>query len=168
MSRFTDTAGRDWIVAVNVFSIKRVRVALEIDLTQVYDADGTDILTRLANDPVALVDVLYVLCRDQAVERDLSDEDFARAVAGDVIDQATGAFVEAMIHFFPHRQSRPLAAIWARVTRGDERVAEALLDRVEGGSLDRLVDDQVTKAIMEMDNALTSGRSSHESPVSSD
>ena len=103
MQSFTDTTGRAWCVSVTVATVRRVKQLLNIDLLQVALDEGK-LLTRLADDPVFLVDVLYAVCKDQADAAAITDEDFGRAMAGDVIGAATQALLESLADFFPRPQ----------------------------------------------------------------
>lgn len=109
MKIFQDTAGRTWSVQVDVAGVKAVRQALGVDLFRVLD-DNAKPLGELVSDPVRLVDVVYVLCRDQVDKAGLTDVDFGRAFSGDVIDQAAGAFLEAFVDFFPDARARSALA----------------------------------------------------------
>jgi len=106
MASFTDNAGRTWTVRIDVGAVKAVRDALDVDLMDVVEGK---LLEQLATDPVLLVDVLYVLCREQAEAQSVTDADFGRAIAGDVIDTAVDAFLEALVGFFPSRRRQLLA-----------------------------------------------------------
>ena len=71
MRQFTDTKERVWDVELNVRQMKRVRDVLGIDLVNVIQTnkDGsvaTDTIDRVANDPILLCDILWVLCEQQA------------------------------------------------------------------------------------------------------
>ena len=105
MHSFVDNSRRTWEVAINVTAVKRIRGLLEIDLYALVD-DGFKSLSKLVSDPVTLADVLYCLCKDQADKQSISDEDFGRALSGDVITQAADAFVEELIDFFPDARAR--------------------------------------------------------------
>ena len=105
MRRFTDSDSRVWELNINVAAVKRVRGCLGIDLYSLVD-DGFRTLSKLIADPVTLADVLFCLCQNQAERRHVSDEDFGRALAGDVITQAADAFVEELIDFFPDARAR--------------------------------------------------------------
>ena len=96
MHSFVDNSRRTWEVAINVTAVKRIRGLLGIDLYALVD-DGFKSLSKLVSDPVTLADVLYCLCKDQADKQSISDEDFGRALSGDVITQAADAFVEELI-----------------------------------------------------------------------
>ena len=106
MRQFTDTKGRVWDVELNVRQMKRVRDVLGIDLVNVIQAgkDGavaTDTLDRVANDPILLVDILWVLCEGQAKAAGVTDDDFGSSLAGDSISDATRAFLDELVDFFP-------------------------------------------------------------------
>ena len=106
MRQFTDTKERVWDVELNVRQMKRVRDILGIDLVNVIQAgkDGavaTDTLDRVANDPILLVDILWVLCEGQAKAAGVTDDDFGSSLAGDSISDATRAFLDELVDFFP-------------------------------------------------------------------
>ncbi|MCI0333699.1 MAG: complement resistance protein TraT [Planctomycetes bacterium] len=127
MHTFADNLGRTWYVAINVATIRRVRDVLDVDLYQLVD-DGMQALGRLVSDPVRLADVLYVLCKDDADAKNISDEDFGRALAGDAITAAAEAFVEELVDFFPDERSR---AALRRVIAAGREVRTKLLDHAE-------------------------------------
>ena len=106
MKTFTDSKGRTWEVELNIRQMKRVRDTLGIDLVNVISAnkDGsvsTDTLERVANDPILLVDILWVLCEGQAKPAGVTDDDFGSSLAGDSIEEATRAFLDELVDFFP-------------------------------------------------------------------
>jgi hypothetical protein len=127
MRTFNDNAGRTWTIAINVAAIKRVRGLLNVDLYKLVD-DGFKPLGALVGDPVQLADVLYCLCKEEADAKKISDEDFGRALAGDAIHQATEAFLEELIDFFPDpKVRRSLRKIIAE----SRKVRGRMLDRAE-------------------------------------
>ena len=134
MRSFKDSVGRLWPVEINVAAIKRVRGLLGVDLIKLFD-DEMKPLAELVNDPVRLVDVLYCLCKPEADARGISDEDFGRALAGDVITQAVDAFVEELIDFFPDARRRNLLRKAIEAGRQANEVlmthAESLIDRID-------------------------------------
>ena len=101
MKTFNDNAGRTWTIAVNVDAVKRVRDLLGEDLL-----DIKQILERLMLDPILLCDVVYCVCKPQADTEKISDEDFARAMAGDTIGHAKRALLEDLVDFFPEAKDR--------------------------------------------------------------
>jgi hypothetical protein len=124
---FRDTGGRTWTLAINVAAVKRCRAVLGLDLYGLVE-DGAKGLARLVADPIALVDALYVLCKDEADKLNVSDEDFGRAMAGDAIRAGADAFLEELTDFFPDPRVR--AGLKTLIAKSRATQA-ALLDRAE-------------------------------------
>jgi hypothetical protein len=123
MQCFIDTQARTWVVELNVTLVGRVRKLLGIDLYRIGD-DRFKKLDEILGDPCQLVDLLYVICKDQADTHQISDEDFGRAFAGDVLESAERAFVEALVDFFPNPKSRE--ALRALVEKGRQVQEKAI------------------------------------------
>ncbi len=100
MKTFTDNAGRTWTIAINVEAIKRVRGLLNVDLLEIVDGK---LIERLIRDPVLLCDIVYAVCKPEADAKNVSDENFGRAMAGDAIEHATKALLEELVGFSPAR-----------------------------------------------------------------
>ncbi|MEX2091388.1 MAG: hypothetical protein WD971_01860, partial [Pirellulales bacterium] len=99
------------------------------------------LLSRLA-DPVTLVDVLYVLILPQAEEKNVTDEQFASALGGDTLTEATTALLEALCDFFQEPQRTFLRMVLAATKR---KQAEAMtLLETEG---DKLIQTALEKAV---------------------
>jgi len=124
MRTFTDNNGHHWDVTINVHAVKRVRALVDVDLMRVLDGG---LLERLVGDPVLLCDVIYALVKPEADAREISDEDFGRAMAGDAIDRATQALLEELVDFFPEGRRKVLAKALERF-RTLERKALALAE----------------------------------------
>ena len=141
MRQFKDNANRDWTLAVNTSTIKRLRAVLEIDLMDVVEGD---LLKRLYADPVLLVDVIYVLCKPQADAAGITDEQFGEAMAGDAIDLATSALIDEIIAFFPSSRDRARATkVMQKFKTATERVQDALDVRIDSPAIDREIDQLV-------------------------
>ena len=110
MRNFKDNRGRSWQIALNVYEMKRVRSVLGVDLVNVIalGKDGkvqVDLIDRIANDPCLLVDILWVLVEAEAKEQGVSDVDFGSSLAGAAIEEATRAFLDELVDFFPNAPS---------------------------------------------------------------
>lgn len=97
MPSFKDINGREWTISVNGYSLGQVKKSLDVNLCDL----NSGILDRLASDPVLLVDVLYVLCRNQCEVANITDRQFGESLVGDPIEAAAKALVEAIADFFP-------------------------------------------------------------------
>lgn len=105
MHVFSDTKDRKWELCINTQQVKRVRGYLKLDIYSLVD-DGAKGLGEILGDPVTLVDVLYVLCKGQCDEQEITDEQFGEGFSGDVLAEAADAFVEELIDFFPNPDAR--------------------------------------------------------------
>jgi hypothetical protein len=111
MKTFTDGAGRNWNLAMNIGSIKRVRDLLNVNLVEPEVGDPP-LLTKLGTDIILLIDVIYALIKPQADSLNVSDTDFAMALGGETIKAATEAFYGELVDFFQKlgRQDKAKAA----------------------------------------------------------
>jgi hypothetical protein len=107
MRTFKDNEGREWQVRIDVNAVRSVRSELDVNLLALPDQEFA-LLTRLTTDLVLLVDVLYVVCRKQAQDRSISDEEFGRSMYGDCIQNAADALIRETIDFFPDARRRAM------------------------------------------------------------
>lgn len=174
MKTFTDNAGRDWVIEINVASLKRVKGLTGTDLIALAVSMDTSVAERLASDPILLCDVLYAVCKPQADERDVSDEEFGRAMAGDAIESATVALLEDIVGFCPSPRDRAALGRVLTAMRDARDKARDLVDKnldrmIEGGEIDRIVTAAMTEAETKLETGLerkTSGDSSTSAPAS--
>lgn len=141
MQTFRDTLGREWIVTIDIAALKRVRSQLNVDLLDIIQGD---LLERLSRDPVLLCDILYVLCRPQADERKLSDEDFGRAMSGQALADATTAFFEALADFFPGPRAGLLREMIARAKQLETQLIDRAISRLSDPQLLSRVEEETT------------------------
>ncbi len=105
MKTFKDNEDRTWTVKVNISTVKRVKSLLGINI---FDAIEKDLIARLVTDTILLVDVLYVICKPEAEQKNVSDEQFGEGLAGDAITAATTALLEELVDFFPEAKRQVL------------------------------------------------------------
>ncbi len=141
---FADTQGRTWNITVTVDTVRRVKQSLDLDLLDIL---GGEALERIVSDPVLLCDLLYVTCRPQAEQAGVSDEDFGRSLAGDSLDEATTAFLEALTDFFPSRKRAALKTLLAKMRAAEERLAQQVTARLESAELDRQIDAELERLL---------------------
>ena len=137
MKTFNDNSGRVWSVSLNVDAIKRVRTLVDVDLMQ---AVGGKLLERLTTDPVLLCDVLYAVCKAEADAKNVTDEEFGRALAGDAIDAATTALLEELVDFFPQAKRRVLGKAMGKLKTLQARALEVAEKRLDSPELEREIE----------------------------
>lgn len=172
---FKDNSERTWQVEITIATVKRVRTLLDVDLLEVTSAgDGEcGLLRRLMNDPVLLVDVVYAVCKPQADAAGVSDESFGQAMAGDAIDLATSALLEALVDFCPSRGQRDnlgqaLQMSRRVIDRGHDLVGQRIRSAEISAGMERAMANAVDEAFAELMPPSESGGTSGESPACSE
>ena len=163
MHKFKDCEGREWSLQVNVAAARELRDRLDIDLL-----DGGQSLQKLADDPYTAANVLYVLCERQAKAREISDEQFGEALAGDSFEDATTALLEEVIDFFPRRQREAMKKILATLATVKGKAVELTERKLDGPELETAMTTILTQAEAEIDARLaelTAGVTSGSGPA---
>ena len=121
MKIWKDAEGHAYETRITVAEVRDVKTELGINLMDI--ATG-DLLQKISEDVILLCDILYVVNRSQAKEYGIDDAQFGRNLYGDALEEATRAFVEEMINFFPNQRTRQL--LTKAMTKGQERMDKAL------------------------------------------
>lgn len=142
MHSFKDNTGREWIVVINVPQMRKVRAKLDIDLGKLLDNRMVP-LNEIINDPVKLVDVVFVLCSEQAATLGITDEQFGAAMAGDALEDAVYAFCEALASFQPKQRREALRAVLKRGREISEKALERATASIEAIDVEAFVNKYV-------------------------
>lgn len=121
MKIWKDAEGHAYETRITVAEIRDVKTELGINLMDI--ATG-DLLQKISEDVILLCDILYIINRSQAKEYGIDDMQFGRNLYGDALENATRAFMEEMINFFPSQRTRAL--LTKAMTKGQERMDKAL------------------------------------------
>lgn len=156
MHTFNDTQGRTWTVTINVDAIRRVRALINIDLLETVEGK---LLERLITDPVLLCDILFALIQPEAEAKQVSDEDFGRALGGDVLDHATTALLEELVDFFPSGRRQVFRKALEKLKQLEGIALETATRRLESSELEQ----QMAAALASTHGSLSG--SSPESPA---
>ncbi len=166
MKQFTDNAGRQWRVEINVAALKRIRGLAGVDLLEAIDGGGNggSLIERLVRDPVLLCDVIYAACKAEADSKSVTDEEFGRAMAGDAIEHATAALLDEIVSFCPSPRDRAaLGRVLAATRTAMDEARDLIETRLESGELERAIDE----ALARLPGARAAGSSSTDAPASS-
>ncbi len=162
MPAFKDAAGREWLVKLDGPKIRDVRKEVGIDLAAV---DGSA-AEKLRDDPVLLVDSLWVICRSQAQTAGVTSQQFGEGLVGDPIETATDALIEAINDFFPSRRREAMKTLTAKMKETREAGMEDALETLTNPDLmPRIRTAMKEKAQKEIDNLLIQLSSATESPA---
>lgn len=170
MAAFKDVNGRDWLLELDAPTIRTVRQECEgIDLA---DTEGKS-YQRLADNVVLLVDVLWVLCREQAAAKQTTQQMFAKAIVGQAIESATAAMLAAITDFFPPRHRQLLTTVANKneamrnlgIARALEKIGDPALEQRIMAGLEAKMDAEIQRVLMQLESATVSPASSESVPA---
>ena len=152
MGSFKDNQDRTWSIDLTVGAVKRIRSSLEIDLLDLREQT----FTQLSNDVLLMHDVVWLLCKEEAAKRGISEEQFGAAVVGDPVSDAIGVVLEAIPGFF-HAAKKSLVTTAVTKAKVMREKAEALTAAtLNDADLDRKIETAMDKAIKtQIEEALT-------------
>lgn len=138
MNSFTDTLGRKWNLALDFDLHEQVKQREGVLLLSLGDND-CELLAKLHTDFALLVNVLWVLCEEQAEANGIVGTDampatrqFAKGLGGDVLENASKALVAAVIDFFPNREQRAaLTALMEKAQATGDLLTQAMLAKIQ-------------------------------------
>lgn len=133
MASFKDKFDRDWVLSLDAPAIRAVQQ--EFQGVNLADPEGK-VFEALAADPCLLVDVLWVLCREQSQAAGLTEPQFAKALVGDTIEAATDALLAAITDFFPRRKRDLLTAVTAKNQKLRELATVEALAKINNPALE--------------------------------
>lgn len=139
MASFFDSEGERWSIDLSFGLIARVRKLLGVALADLTAEDrkvnqaATDI-ARVAGDPALFVDLLYVLCEEQATAAGVTDQQFGQRVNLHAYTESAAALQEAIMVFtLPREQkSRGIELIRKRHQLIDQQMAARVRKAMNG------------------------------------
>jgi len=129
VASFKDTAGREWSITIDPWHIKFVHSKTGVHLGKLLDNKFAG-LSELLGDPIALVDVIFALCSEQAAKLGISDEQFGRSLDGDCFEKASAAFQEAFICFCPSRLRQVLRAATVKAMATQDAATTKAMEKI--------------------------------------
>lgn len=109
MATFKDQKGNDWPVRLDAPTIEEIRQDYSVNLVGL----DKDPLGPLRNDPMQLVTVISVLCRDQVAAKGLSPVEFAKLLPSPP-DPMLEALRDAVVDFFPSGRASHIREVLAK------------------------------------------------------
>lgn len=127
MAKFTDRKGREWDLSLDLAIVRRVEKETGINL----GIADESLFRTLAADLFALGGLLYSILKPQIEARKLSEDDFAAGLAGEALESAACALVEAMTDFFPPKKAAVMKAATAKLSAMTDAALTRATARIE-------------------------------------
>jgi len=145
MHSFKDNQDRQWELNLTIGSVRRVKGLLDINLLEP-EAGEPPLLTRLGTDEMLLVDVIFCLCKPQADENNISDEQFGEGLGGEAILAAQQAFYDELVDFFRKRGRTDRATAVMKQAKVIRMAVEKVTTIVESLDLESEMDKALKEA----------------------
>ena len=145
MAKFLDAENRSWEPEVNVVTIGRVRTALKINLLELLLPGST--LADQLSDPCLLVDILFLLCKDQADKLGIDDVAFGKAMTPDGIEDGWSSALEGVVLFSPRGLRPAHQKVLLKAKQYQAAAAEKIKTLVAGTEFEAMLDRELQKRL---------------------
>lgn len=153
---FTDRKSQEWVIALDVGLCRDVKKVHGVDLANWIDGKAA---ARLYQDDALLVAVTWMLVAEQAEQRGVDEEAFARSLNGDVLAKALEAIEQAIMGFTrPDRRElvrQAIETMRAATAEAIDKQRAKLASPETLRAISSAVDRAVTKAGRELDRSLS-------------
>lgn len=96
---FKDSKGDVWKLILTVGTIEDIKAEAGIDLDEMVNSPEK-FASSLYEKPRKLVEMLWVMCEEQAAERQIDPKSFGKRFDRETIDKACDAFLTAIVTFY--------------------------------------------------------------------
>ena len=141
MQTFTDINGRKWTVSITVGTVKHIKARLGLDILG--NMEG---FLKQIQDFIMLIDVLYVVCQEEAEKLGITEKQFGCSFAGPVIQEARNALLEAYAVFHPDPELTAKIRVIGEKFNAVGKKQIALLNK-KMPQIERKFDDEVAAAL---------------------
>ena len=143
MRVFKDKKDFSWEIEVNISALKRVKSHLDLNLLDIFkqnpETQKFELLEKISEDPILLVDLLFVLCEKQVKERNMNAEDFANVFSGEVIENAVNSLLYEIIDFFPETKKAVLKKILDTGKKMQGEAEKLILKKLANVNLEQML-----------------------------
>lgn len=125
--KFTDTKGREYDCFVSVATAIEFK-KLGVNLMGHFDGK---LWKQLAEDPELFVNVLVASVRGSMESQGVTEEDFARSLGGDSLEQASIALRDAIADFSPPLQRAAMKKLIEKADAVQELAGQRIMNAIE-------------------------------------
>lgn len=146
MRTFNDALGRDWTLDLNIATARTIRQKTRTveSLKHVDFLDYAVLLTSLG-DVFFAADLLFVVCEDQAAERNVSADEFGRALKGKFLFDAIAALTAEYLDFFPDPETtEKMRRLVEKLRETNALICDAVCEKTTE-TIDEILADAETK-----------------------
>lgn len=182
MPTFKDKKDRTWRIELDAPTVKKVRsdtcgvagcrhrplTNAQCEGIDLWDVTGKS-FQKMEMDTALMVDVLWLVCEDQAIANEVTELQFAKMIGGDVLPLAMAALLEATIESLDPTKRQFLQRAAATRQRHEGLAMERALAKIEDPeTARRLMDNLDERLEATLKQRLTLLNSATATPVTSE
>lgn len=95
MHSFKDAKGRKWDVKLDGWQLVKIQERFKADLK------NPEHVVQVSKNFALVIQIVYVLCEEQAKQRKVTEQDFCKSLDNRAIDEAAEAYIGEVIPFLP-------------------------------------------------------------------
>lgn len=156
--KFTDALDREWVIEISTYTIKRLKTELNFSFDDLFaEPDQEQPKKTVAkyqsflNDDAKFSDVLFVVLKDEAEKRGVSQQDFDKGLRGQANVAAIRAFHAAYTDFSRAPRTTFLRGVTIVAEKEEklQRIAEKRMTKEAEKLTDEKIEQMVEKGINE-------------------
>ena len=120
-TKFKDTDGREWELAFNVNTLKRLKATVGVPIQDLFT--NSEVREQF-NDMLFVFDIIACVLEPQLAERDMTVEQLAETFDADTIEVSTNALLQAIVDSSPPAVRAPLQEAWTIANTGRIKIDE--------------------------------------------
>lgn len=141
---FKDASGREWTVAFNLGIVRDLKDTVGFDFADLQDGRA---FVAISNDMQKFCIMLWMLCEKQADAFKVSEEEFAKGIDAEALEQASDAIVAAVVNFTQPRIRPAVKEVYERIASAQEAGVETLREWAETGEIEKEIKKQMKEEL---------------------
>lgn len=151
MPQFTDTKSRVWHLELSIGLALAIRAKLKVDFLNLLDGKALDAVSRSDE---TLVNVLWLICAEQAQAAGVDEVEFAMGLGGDALGEAIEALLEALV-LFTRPDNRPaIQKVLAKVREVHGRQVQLAVRKCDSPAMEQTIQAHLRKVERQTDSRL--------------
>lgn len=141
MTTFKDITGKLWRVDFTIGTCRKLKSAADLDFANAHDGKA---VAAIQADDEKMVQALWLLCDEQAKERNITEDGFACLLDGNVLEEAQTAIEDALLSFIRPERRAALAAIFEKKKEAMDKAMALAVAKVQAVNIDEALTAQLS------------------------
>ena len=151
MPQFTDTKSRVWHLELSIGLALAIRAKLKVDFLNLMDGKS---LESIQHSDETLVNVLWLICAEQAKTAGVDEVEFAMGLGGDALGAGIDGLLEALV-LFTRPENRPaIQKILDKSKEVHSRKVQLALAKIDSPQMEAAIQARLHQAEQTLDARL--------------